>query len=206
MTGTDIEFSRIDPVEVVTPFDINCPEQEAGDLPWEDLLCLLTLAYYLLSEDLPIDDLAMRYGVTPESVEEMLEDKLPAYSWWRSLLSRAREASGEDPAVEKEDWGSIGGISFGFYALHLSFEDYPLNIPDMRRLYAESITKQSRMMELGFPPSYPVVAEGDVQKFMKQYGRFTVAMERRLRSITAILDDTALNRPLFSEPAARSKR
>ena len=203
-TDTDIEFSRIEPDTIDAYFDIDFPEMEAGDLAWEDLVCLLTLSYYFLSENVPIDDLAMRYGVTPASVEAMLEEKLPAYSWWRSLLSRAREAHYEDPEQEKADWSSIGGVSLGFYALHLSFDDYPLSIPDMRRLYVDAIEKQGRMLAQGFPPAYPVIPAVDVPKFLKQYKRFTVALRRRIEAITSILDDTALNRPLFSDPREES--
>ena len=196
----DIEFCRLDPSHVAVPFDLDAPTRVAGDLEWEDLVSLLTLAYYFLHQNLDYDDVAARYGVTPESVGEMVEAELPAVCWWRSLLSRAREAQGGDEETEVEDWQIIGGVVMGFYALHLSFDDYPLSIPDMRKLYTETAADQNRCQMLGIEPTFYAVSDKHLASFLRKTAECDVAIARRLRGISEILDDTAINRPLFGAP------
>ena len=196
----DIEFTRLEPTHISTSFDINQPTMVAADLEWEDLVSLLTLSYYFSHQELDYCDLAARYVVTTESVEDLIKAELPAVSWWRSLLSRAREAQVEGEHDEVEDWQTIGGNAMGYYALHLSLGDYPLSIPEMRRFYIQTASNQCRCKMLGIPAHTEAVSDDDLDLFMRRTAEFDVAMARRLRAISAISDDIAINSPLFGAP------
>jgi hypothetical protein len=192
----DIGFSHIPPLDC--GFDIDDPQLEANELPFRDMACCLTAAFFLHDQDLPFDDLVARFNVKPESAHALIVEKLPTHCWWQCLLSRAREvASASDNEREMADWALLGNFAMGFYGLHMALEDYPMPIGDMLVHYVNHARGQKTLLDRGGIPRVQAVANDDVNAFLKHYAKFEAALERRKASMEGIMEDGAINRSAF---------
>ena len=202
MSKGDVRFSLVEPDEVAIELDLDDPALDVSDLSMQSFVGLLTAAYYLHDQDLPLDDLCARFDVTTESVQNLIEEKWPTYCWWRCAISRAREAENGDPEDEVTDWGIIGSMTMGFYGLHLAFEDYPVSIPDMQKIYKKAALKQQSALAAGTYPQVQAVSCSDVDSFLSKYAAYEEALERRIYALSMVPEDTAMNRPFFQRCAS----
>lgn len=193
----DVGFSYIPPLED-SVFDLDDPQLEANLLPFRDMACCLTAAFFLHDQDLPFDDLVARFNVKPESVHDLIVVKLPTHCWWQCLLSRAREtATPEANEREMADWALIGNFAMGFYGLHMALEDYLMPIHSMLTHYVSYARSQKALMDRGVTPHIQAVANADVESFLRHYSAFEAALERREQAIGRLLGDGAINRAAF---------
>ena len=197
MSEECVRFTLVEPDQVEVVLDLDAPTLDVSDLSIQSFVCLLTAAYYLHDQDLPLDDLCARFDVTTESVEALIEKKWPTYCWWRCAISRSREVEKVDPEDEVTDWGIIGSMTMGFYGLHLAFEDYPVAIPAMQELYNKTARKQEADLAAGIYPEVQAVSCADVSGFLRKYAAYEQALKRRIDALSRVPDDTAMNRPFF---------
>ena len=190
----DVGFHYILPLEDKL-FDLDDPQLDASALPFRDMACCLTAAFFLHDQDLPFDDLVARFNVKSESVHALLVEKLPTHCWWQCLLSRAREAASDElNKQEMSDWALIGNFSMGFYGLHMALEDYPMPIHSMLEHYVRCARSQNAVLARGRTPLRQAVANEDVAAFLEHYVEFEAALGRRQEAIEAIQVDGAINR------------
>ena len=197
MSEEGVRFSLVEPDEVAIALDLDDPALDVSELSMQSFVGLLTAAYYLHDQNLPLDDLCARFDVTTESVESLIAEKWPTYCWWRCAISRAREVEKVDPEDEVTDWGIIGSMTMGFYGLHLAFEEYPVAIPDMQKIYKKAALKQQSDLAAGIYPQVQAVSCSDVDAFLTKYAAYEAALERRIYALSMVPEDTAMNRPFF---------